>query len=163
MIEAEIPIFSLDSNSFENRNLNGKKKKNMLKSKIKLLVVFCCACCVFFYLWERSLFCSWKNLVQITIALEQLIFQTDGKSSYWGANANTVSGVKYFVGYDGTSDPRTYGAVRAQTNLTTVLTQRCKGVDTSAKSFVTVLVVMQPNWLSNLGGTVSAKVSKSLV
>jgi hypothetical protein len=82
---------------------------------------------------------------------------TDGKSSYWGANANTVSGTKYFVGYDGTSDPRTYGAARAQTNLTTVLTQRCKGVDTCKIVCHSAGCYATEYFLSNLGGTASSK------
>jgi hypothetical protein len=82
---------------------------------------------------------------------------TTDVNSYWETNANAVSGTKYFVGYDGTSDPRTYGSCRAQTNLSTVLAQRCKGVDTckivchSAGCYATEF------WLSTLGGTASSK------
>ncbi|MCB1177195.1 MAG: hypothetical protein KDK36_06410, partial [Leptospiraceae bacterium] len=62
----------------------------------------------------------------------------------------------YFVGYDGTSDPRTYGTARAQTNLTTVMNNICKAntckiVCHSAGCYATEY------WLSNLGGTASSK------
>lgn len=81
---------------------------------------------------------------------------TTDVNSYWGANANTVSGTKYFVGYDGTSDPRTYGTARAQTNLTTVMvnvckTNVCKIVCHSAGCYATEY------WLSNLGGSAASK------
>ena len=55
---------------------------------------------------------------------------TTDVNNYWGTAPNAVSGVKYFVGYDGTTDPRTYGPARAQTNLTTFLVNQCKGLDT---------------------------------
>jgi hypothetical protein len=82
---------------------------------------------------------------------------TTDVNNYWGTAKNVVSGTKYFVGYDGTTDPRTYGSSRAQTNLTTVLTQRCKGSNScriichSAGCYATEV------WLSNLGGTASSK------
>jgi len=78
-------------------------------------------------------------------------------NSYWGTNANTVSGVKYFVGYDGTTDPRTYGTCRAQTNLSTVLTQRCKGTYTCKIVCHSAGCYATEYWLSNLGGTASSK------
>ncbi|MDX1960191.1 MAG: hypothetical protein SFU98_16600 [Leptospiraceae bacterium] len=81
---------------------------------------------------------------------------TTDVNSYWGANANSVSGTKYFVGYDGTTDPRTYGTARAQTNLSTVMnnvcrTNTCKIVCHSAGCYATEY------WLSNLGGTASSR------
>ncbi|HNH09060.1 MAG TPA: hypothetical protein PK683_11200 [Leptospiraceae bacterium] len=81
---------------------------------------------------------------------------TTDVNNYWGTSPNTVSGTKYFVGYDGTSDPRTYGAARAQTNLTTVMinvckTNTCKIVCHSAGCYATEY------WLSNLGGTAASK------
>ena len=82
---------------------------------------------------------------------------TTDVNNYWGASPNTVSGTKYFVGYDGTSDPRTYGTARAQTNLTTVLTQRCKGVDTCKIVCHSAGCYATEYWLSNLGGTASSK------
>ncbi|MCB1141626.1 MAG: hypothetical protein KDK54_05270 [Leptospiraceae bacterium] len=80
---------------------------------------------------------------------------TTDVNSYWGSNANTVSGTKYFVGYDGTTDPRTYGSCRAQTNLSTVLTQRCKGADTCKIVCHSAGCYATEYWLSNLGKTVS--------
>ena len=81
---------------------------------------------------------------------------TTDVNNYWGTSPNTVSGTKYFVGYDGTSDPRTYGTARAQTNLTTVMvnickTNTCKIVCHSAGCYATEY------WLSNLGGTAASK------
>jgi hypothetical protein len=81
---------------------------------------------------------------------------TTDVNNYWGTSPNTVSGTKYFVGYDGTTDPRTYGTARAQTNLTTVMvnickTNTCKIVCHSAGCYATEY------WLSNLGGTASSK------
>ena len=82
---------------------------------------------------------------------------TTDVNNYWGANANTVSGTKYFVGYDGTSDPRTYGTARAQTNLTTVLINQCKGVNTCKIVCHSAGCYATEYWLSNLGGTASSK------
>ncbi len=82
---------------------------------------------------------------------------TTDVNSYWGNAASTVSGTKYFVGYDGTTDPRTYGSCRAQTNLTTVLTQRCKGADTCKIVCHSAGCYATEYWLSNLGGTASSK------
>ena len=82
---------------------------------------------------------------------------TTDVNNYWGASPNTVAGTKYFVGYDGTSDPRTYGTARAQTNLTTVLTQRCKGVDTCKIVCHSAGCYATEYFLSNLGGTASSK------
>jgi len=82
---------------------------------------------------------------------------TTDVNSYWGANANSVSGTKYFVGYDGTTDPRTYGSCRAQTNLSTVLSQRCKGTDTCKIVCHSAGCYATEYWLSYLGGTASSK------
>ncbi|HMV44262.1 MAG TPA: hypothetical protein PKD50_17130 [Leptospiraceae bacterium] len=82
---------------------------------------------------------------------------TTDVNNYWGASANTVSGVKYFVGYDGTSDPRTYGTARAQTNLTTVLVNQCKGTNTCKIVCHSAGCYATEYWLSNLGGTASSK------
>lgn len=55
---------------------------------------------------------------------------TTDVNNYWGnaKNINT-STTKYFVGYDGASDPRTWGSCRAQTQLYTVLEAQCKGTN----------------------------------
>jgi len=82
---------------------------------------------------------------------------TTDVNSYWEANHNSVSGTKYFVGYDGTSDPRTYGSCRAQTNLSTVLSARCKGADTCKIVCHSAGCYATEYWLSNLGGTASSK------
>ena len=82
---------------------------------------------------------------------------TTDEKSYWGANSGSVAGKKYFVGYDGTSDPRTYGTCRAQTNLSTVLSQRCKGADTCKIVCHSAGCYASEYWLSNLGGTASSK------
>lgn len=81
---------------------------------------------------------------------------TTDVNNYWGTNANVISGTKYFVGYDGTTDPRTYGTCRAQTNLTTVLVQRCKGVDICKIVCHSAGCYATEYWLSNLGGTASS-------
>jgi len=82
---------------------------------------------------------------------------TTDVNNYWGNSHNTVGGSKFFVGYDGTTDPRTYGPARAQTNLTTVLTERCRGTQScrivchSAGCYATEF------WLANLGGTAASR------
>jgi hypothetical protein len=82
---------------------------------------------------------------------------TTDVNNYWGTSANTVSGSKIFIGYDGTTDPRTYGTARAQTNITTGLTNFCKGTNSckivchSAGCYATEF------WLANLGSTASSK------
>ncbi len=53
---------------------------------------------------------------------------TTDVNNYWGVSKNiTTSASKYFVGYDGASDPRTYGTCRAQSKLYQVLEAKCKG------------------------------------
>lgn len=55
---------------------------------------------------------------------------TTDVNNYWGTAKNiSTSLTKYFVGYDGASDPRTWGSCRAQTNLYTVLEATCKGAN----------------------------------
>jgi len=82
---------------------------------------------------------------------------TTDVNSYWGSSATVVSGNRIFVGYDGTTDPTTYGTARAQTNLSTAMTKYCKTGNTcrivchSAGCYATEF------WLSNLGSTASSK------
>lgn len=53
---------------------------------------------------------------------------TTDVNNYWGASKNiTTSAARYYVGYDGASDPRTYGTCRAQSKLYQVLEAKCKG------------------------------------
>lgn len=53
---------------------------------------------------------------------------TSDNGNYWGSAKNiNTSTTKYFIGYDGGSDPRTYGNCRAQSNINSVLNARCKG------------------------------------
>jgi len=78
-------------------------------------------------------------------------------TSYWGTMANSVPGKKFFVGYDGTSDPRTYGSCRAQTVLSSVLATKCKGTDVCKIVCHSAGCYATEYWLSNLGGTASSK------
>ncbi|MEM7182340.1 MAG: hypothetical protein AAF518_15605 [Spirochaetota bacterium] len=82
---------------------------------------------------------------------------TTDVNGYWGNSANAVSGTKYFVGYDGKTDPRTYGSSRAQTNLTTVMNQRCKGADTCKIICHSAGCYATEYWLDKLGGSASSK------
>jgi hypothetical protein len=82
---------------------------------------------------------------------------TTDVNNYWSTSVNSVSGTKYFVGYDGTSDPRTYGTARAQTNLSIVLNNVCKGADTCKIICHSAGCYATEYWLSNLGGTASSK------
>lgn len=53
---------------------------------------------------------------------------TSDVNNYWGNSKNiNTSNTKYFIGYDGSSDPRTYGSCRAQSNINSVLNARCRG------------------------------------
>ncbi len=53
---------------------------------------------------------------------------TSDNGNYWGAAKNiNTSTTKYFVGYDGSTDPRSWGSCRAQSNINTVFNQRCTG------------------------------------
>jgi hypothetical protein len=82
---------------------------------------------------------------------------TTDVNSYWGTSANTVSGTKIFVGYDGTTDPTTYGTARAQTNLTTAMNTYCKGTVTCKIVCHSAGCYATEYWLANLGGTASSK------
>ena len=77
-------------------------------------------------------------------------------TNYWGTMANTVSGKKFFVGYDGKSDPRTYGSCRAQTVLSKVLATRCKGVDTCKVVCHSAGCYASEFWLSSLGSATTS-------
>ena len=77
-------------------------------------------------------------------------------TNYWGTMTNTVSGKKFFVGYDGKSDPRTYGSCRAQTVLSKVLATRCKGVDTCKVVCHSAGCYASEFWLSNLGSATAS-------
>lgn len=51
-------------------------------------------------------------------------------NNYWGASKSiTTAAAKYFVGYDGATDPRTWGTCRAQSKLYQVLEAKCKGAN----------------------------------
>lgn len=53
---------------------------------------------------------------------------TSDNGNYWGSAKNiNTSTTKYFIGYDGGTDPRTYGTCRAQSQITSVLNARCRG------------------------------------
>jgi hypothetical protein len=82
---------------------------------------------------------------------------TTDVNGYWGSTVNTVSGTKYFVGYDGRTDPRTYGSSRAQTNLTTALTNYCKGANNCKIICHSAGCYATEYWLSKLGSTASSK------
>lgn len=82
---------------------------------------------------------------------------TTDVNGYWGTSASTVSGSKIFVGYDGTTDPRTYGSARAQTNVTTGLTNYCKGTNSCKIVCHSAGCYAIEYWLANLGGSASSK------
>lgn len=49
-------------------------------------------------------------------------------NNYWGSASNLNSGnAKFFVGYDGATDPRQWGSCRAQSSLWRVLYANCRG------------------------------------
>lgn len=55
---------------------------------------------------------------------------TTDVNNYWGVAKNiNTSLTKYFVGYDGSTDPRVWGSCRAQTSLYSVLEANCKGAN----------------------------------
>ncbi len=55
---------------------------------------------------------------------------TTDVNNYWGDSKNLdTSSARYFVGYDGTQDPRNWGSCRAQQNLWTVLYNQCRGTN----------------------------------
>ncbi|MEM7182339.1 MAG: hypothetical protein AAF518_15600 [Spirochaetota bacterium] len=82
---------------------------------------------------------------------------TTDVNNYWGSAAKAVSGTKYFVGYNGKTDPRTYGSARAQTNLTTVMNQRCKGADTCKIICHSAGCYATEYWLDKLGSSASRR------
>ncbi|MCW7495304.1 hypothetical protein ND860_02110 [Leptospira levettii] len=82
---------------------------------------------------------------------------TTDVNSYWGSSTSSVSGSKIFIGYDGTSDPRTYGSARAQTNIATGLTNYCKGANSCKIVCHSAGCYAIEYWLSNLGSTASSK------
>ncbi|MCR9144012.1 MAG: hypothetical protein NXI24_17325 [bacterium] len=53
---------------------------------------------------------------------------TSDVNNYWGNSKNINTSVtRYYVGYDGSKDPRSWGSCRAQSNLYSVLESRCTG------------------------------------
>jgi triacylglycerol esterase/lipase EstA (alpha/beta hydrolase family) len=53
---------------------------------------------------------------------------TKDVGNYWGSAKNiSTSKTKYFVGYDGSTDPRSWGLCRAQSNLYSVIGKKCSG------------------------------------
>ncbi|EMJ89673.1 hypothetical protein [Leptospira meyeri] len=82
---------------------------------------------------------------------------TTDVNSYWGSSVNSVGGTRIFIGYDGTSDPRSYGSSRAQTNIATGLTNYCKGTNSCKIVCHSAGCYAIEYWLSNLGSTASAK------
>ena len=53
---------------------------------------------------------------------------TTDVNNYWGDSKNISTGEqRYFVGYDGSTDPRNWGNCRAQSSLWTVLYNQCRG------------------------------------
>jgi hypothetical protein len=82
---------------------------------------------------------------------------TTDVNNYWGSAPSSVSGSKIFIGYDGTTDPRTYGSSRAQTNVTTGLSNYCKGANSCKIVCHSAGCYAIEYWLSNLGGTASSK------
>jgi hypothetical protein len=124
----------------------------MLKSKINLLVVAASL------VLSASLSAGTINIfVHGKSSLNHDGTGTTDVNNYWGTAPNSVTGTKYFVGYDGTSDPRTYGPARAQTNLTTVLINQCKGLDSCKIICHSAGCYATEYFLSNLGGTASSK------
>lgn len=82
---------------------------------------------------------------------------TTDVNSYWGTNANAVSGAKIFIGYDGSTDPRTYGSARAQTNITTGLMSYCKGTNTCKVVCHSAGCYAIEYWLASLADTTTSK------
>ena len=55
---------------------------------------------------------------------------TTDVNNYWGDAKNISTGEqRYFVGYDGATDPRNWGNCRAQSSLWTVLYNQCRGAN----------------------------------
>jgi hypothetical protein len=82
---------------------------------------------------------------------------TTDVNNYWAGMSNSVSGSKIFIGYNGTTDPRTYGSSRAQTNISTGLTTYCKGSKSCKIVCHSAGCYAIEYWLSKLGSTASSK------
>lgn len=109
-------------------------------------------------------------VLALSVSAESYIIFVHGKSSsnhngvgttdvngYWGGMHTSVTGKKIFVGYDGTSDPRTYGAARAQTNLSSALVTYCKTGNTCRIVCHSAGCYATEYFLSVLGSTATAK------
>lgn len=82
---------------------------------------------------------------------------TTDVNNYWSGMANVVAGSRIFIGYDGTTDPRTYGTARAQTNISTGLTNYCKGTNSCKIVCHSAGCYAIEFWLASLGSTASSK------
>lgn len=82
---------------------------------------------------------------------------TTDVNNYWAGMSNSVSGSKIFIGYDGTTDPRTYGSSRAQTNISSGLTNNCRGSNSCKIVCHSAGCYAIEFWLSNLGATASSR------
>lgn len=82
---------------------------------------------------------------------------TTDVNNYWAGMSNSVPGSKIFIGYDGTTDPRTYGSSRAQTNISTGLTNNCRGSNSCKIVCHSAGCYAIEFWLSNLGSTASSR------
>jgi hypothetical protein len=82
---------------------------------------------------------------------------TTDVNNYWGSSHNSVSGTKFFIGYDGRTDPRTYGTARAQTNITTGLTNYCRGSNSCKIVCHSAGCYAIEFWLASLGATASSR------
>lgn len=78
-------------------------------------------------------------------------------NGYWGGMDASVTGKKIFVGYDGTTDPRTYGTARAQSNLSNALVTYCKTGNVCRIVCHSAGCYATEYWLANLGGTTTSK------
>lgn len=82
---------------------------------------------------------------------------TTDVNNYWGTSTNSVSGTKFFIGYDGTTDPRTFGTARAQTNISTGITNFCRGTNSCKIVCHSAGCYAIEFWLSNLGATAASR------
>ena len=82
---------------------------------------------------------------------------TTDVNNYWAGMGNSVSGSKIFIGYDGTTDPRTYGSSRAQTNISSGLTTYCKGANSCKIVCHSAGCYAIEYFLSNLGATAASR------
>lgn len=82
---------------------------------------------------------------------------TTDVNNYWQGMNASAGGNQIFIGYDGTTDPRTFGTARAQTNISTGLSTYCRGANScrivchSAGCYATEF------WLASLGGTAASR------